>query len=101
MADRWQERGETPSGDCGRQGPHGVEEQREVDARRVVLALELLAGQALVSAGRARWIFRIDGPGRAVSEDPAAAEALELVPAALTDPNSAARLRQGIPPATR
>ncbi|WP_149181834.1 M48 family metallopeptidase [Streptomyces sp. TRM49041] len=93
MADRWQERGESPSEDRGGQGPYGGDEQREADARRAVLALELLAGQALVAAGRARWVFHMHGPGRAVSEDPAATEALELVPAALTDPNSAERLR--------
>ncbi|MEW2631014.1 M48 family metalloprotease [Streptomyces sp. NPDC048389] len=93
MADRWEERGETPSEDRDRQGPHGVGDQREADARHAVLALELLAGHVLVTAGRARWTFRMHGPGRAVSEDPAAAEALEVIPAALTDPGSAARLR--------
>ncbi|WP_432136688.1 M48 family metalloprotease [Streptomyces sp. bgisy154] len=93
MADRWHERGQTPSGDRGRPGPDDVGERRDTDARRALLALELLAGHALVAVGRARWAFHAPGPGRAVPEDPAAAEALEAVPAALTDPADAARLR--------
>ncbi|MFC8836842.1 M48 family metalloprotease [Streptomyces griseoincarnatus] len=93
MTDRWQERGETPSGDDGRPGPDVVEEEREADTRRALLALELLAGHVLVAAGRSGWAFRLYGPGRPVPEDPAAAEALELVPAALADPAAAARLR--------
>ncbi|MDI9889265.1 M48 family metalloprotease [Streptomyces sp. HNM0645] len=93
MADRWEERGETPSRSHGRQDRHSVGEQRAADDRRAVLALELLIGQALVAAGRARWTFCMHGPGRVVPEGPSAAEALELATAALTDPDSAARLR--------
>ncbi|MDH2387260.1 M48 family metalloprotease [Streptomyces sp. HNM0663] len=67
--------------------------QREADARRAALAVEVLVAQALVAAGRARWTFRWDGPGRAVAEDEQAAEALELAPGAPADPQRAARLR--------
>ncbi|WP_240137983.1 M48 family metalloprotease [Streptomyces sp. MUM 178J] len=66
--------------------------QREADARRAALAVEVLVAQALVAAGRARWTFRWDGPGRAVAGDEQAAEALELAPGAPADPQRAARL---------